>query len=48
MAPKLYINHMSPPSRAVISVAKALDIQVELEEVDMENVKSPEIMEVTF
>lgn len=45
---KLYHNEMSPPSRAVLLTAKALEIEVETQEVDLESQENltPEFLEV--
>lgn len=37
MPPKLYYNEMSPPVRAVLLTAKALDIEFDLQEINIYN-----------
>lgn len=46
---KLYHNEMSPPSRAVLLTAKALGIEMETQEVDLDNQENltPEFLEVS-
>lgn len=46
---KLYHNEMSPPSRAVMLTAKALSIEMETQEVDLENKENltPEFLQVS-
>lgn len=46
MAPKLYMKYESPPCRAVLTVAKALDVELELVEVDHDFLQGPDILKV--
>lgn len=46
MAPKLYLIYLSAPCRAVLMVAKAIGVELEIEELEKEQLKSPEILEV--
>lgn len=47
---KLFHNEMSPPSRAVLLTAKALGIEMETQEVDLENQENltPEFLQVSL
>lgn len=46
MAPKLYIKKQSPACRAALLVTKALDLEVELEEIDFPDLLTPEMLKV--
>ncbi|XP_044270689.1 glutathione S-transferase 1-like [Tribolium madens] len=46
MAPKLYIMQVSPPCRAVMMVAKAIGLELDIEEVEREALKTPEMLEL--
>jgi hypothetical protein len=46
MAPKLYLMQASPPCRAVLMVAKAIGLELDIEEVDKEALRTPEMLEV--
>lgn len=46
MAPKLYYMAISPPCRAVLMVAKAIGLDLDLEAVDKEHLRSEEMLEV--
>lgn len=46
MAPKLYYMAASPPCRAVLMVAKAIGLELELEAVEFEQLRTEEILEV--
>lgn len=46
MAPKLYMKQVSPPCRAVLTVAKALELELELVLVDDEFMTGPDILKV--
>lgn len=37
---------MSPPCRTVLMVAKAINLELEIEEVEKEQLKTPEMLEV--
>ena len=50
MAPKLYMTRLSPPSRAVIMCAEAINLSLELVEVNLlkgDHLK-PEYLKVNF
>nr|QFU14637.1 glutathione S-transferase GSTe9 [Dendroctonus armandi] len=46
MAPKLYYMAASPPCRAVLMVAKAIGLELELEAVEFEQLRTEEILEL--
>lgn len=46
MAPKVYIMYLSPPCRAVLMTAKAIGLELEVEEVERDQLKTPEMLEV--
>ncbi|XP_068892699.1 glutathione S-transferase 1-like [Tenebrio molitor] len=46
MAPKLYLMQASPPCRAVLMVAKAIGLELDIEEVDKEALRTPEMLEL--
>ncbi|KAF7265323.1 hypothetical protein GWI33_021307 [Rhynchophorus ferrugineus] len=46
MAPKLFYNECSPPCRAVLMVAKAIGLELELEEKDHEELKTEEMLQI--
>ncbi|XP_066154048.1 glutathione S-transferase D4-like [Euwallacea fornicatus] len=46
MAPKLYYFPMSPTCRAVLMVAKAIGLELELEEVEREFLRTEEMLEI--
>ncbi|KAF5279733.1 hypothetical protein FQA39_LY05423 [Lamprigera yunnana] len=46
MAPKVYVKCMSPPCRAVLTVAKAIDVELEIVEVDDEFLRGSEILKL--
>lgn len=46
MAPKLYLMQLSPPCRAVLMVAKAVGVELDVEEVEREALRTPEMLEV--
>ncbi|XP_044763335.1 glutathione S-transferase 1-like [Coccinella septempunctata] len=46
MAPKLYVMPASPPCRAVMMLAKEIELEVEIEEVDRNQLKTPEMLEL--
>lgn len=46
MAPKLYLKTQSPPCRGVLLVAKALNLELELEHVDFPDLLTPEMLKV--
>lgn len=48
MPPKLYLKSMSPPCRAVLMVAKALNVELELENVDFPDLLTPEMLKVSL
>ena len=46
MAPKLYVMYASPPCRTVLMVAKAIGLELDVEEVEKEALRTPEMLEV--
>ncbi|KAK4877092.1 hypothetical protein RN001_009598 [Aquatica leii] len=46
MAPKLYMKYMSPPCRAVLTVARAIDLELEIIEVDDAFMRGPDILKL--
>lgn len=50
MAPTLHMLYASPPARAVMMTAKAIDLELNLKEVDFMNEEhlKPEYMKVSF
>lgn len=46
MAPKLYVMPASPPCRAVMMLAKEIELEVEIEEVERNQLRTPEMLEV--
>ncbi|KAL1502339.1 hypothetical protein ABEB36_007494 [Hypothenemus hampei] len=46
MSPKLYIFSLSPPSRAVLMIAKAIGLELDVEIVERENLRTEEMLQL--
>ncbi|KAK9884349.1 hypothetical protein WA026_005299 [Henosepilachna vigintioctopunctata] len=46
MAPKLFVMYASPPCRAVMMLAKEIELELEIEEVERSRLRTPEMLEL--
>ncbi|CAH0546304.1 unnamed protein product [Brassicogethes aeneus] len=46
MAPKAFIMKLSPPCRAILMVAKAIGLELDIEEVEKDQLRTPEMLEM--